>query len=93
MSSVHLSGQLVCATEQQAVAVVEHLPLHTALSRAEPGCLSFAVTPTEDPMVWEVDERFDSEAAFAAHQDRVASRAWGRATSGIERRYTVGGTP
>ncbi|MEZ5086110.1 MAG: hypothetical protein R2722_07640 [Tessaracoccus sp.] len=40
--------------------------------------------------MWQVDELFVDAAAFAAHQDRVARSEWGRATAGIERRYTIG---
>ncbi|WP_370289200.1 GNAT family N-acetyltransferase [Cryobacterium sp. Hz9] len=88
-SAVCLSGQLVCHTQDQANTVRDHLPLHLALTRAEPGCRSFNVTATSDPLVWQVEERFEHAAAFKAHQDRVASSEWGQATSGIERRYSV----
>ncbi|WP_104190499.1 GNAT family N-acetyltransferase [Cryobacterium sp. Y82] len=88
-SAVCLSGQLVCHTQDQANTVRDHLPVHLALTRAEPGCRSFNVTPTSDPLVWMVEERFEHAAAFKAHQERVASSEWGRATSGIERRYSV----
>ncbi|MDJ0379217.1 antibiotic biosynthesis monooxygenase [Cryobacterium sp. PH31-L1] len=88
-SAVCLSGQLVCHTQDQANTVRDHLPLHVALTRAEPGCRLFNVTPTSDPLVWLVEERFEHAAAFKAHQERVASSEWGQATSGIERRYSV----
>jgi putative acetyltransferase len=88
-SAVRLSGQLVCHTQDQANTVRDHLPLHLALTRAEPGCRSFIVTATSDPLVWRVEESFEHAAAFEAHQERVASSEWGQATSGIERRYSV----
>nr|WP_231637242.1 antibiotic biosynthesis monooxygenase [Microbacterium sp. No. 7] len=84
-------GELVCATPDEAATVREHLPRHVALTRAETGCLSFEVVQTDDPLVWRVAERFTGAAAFAAHQERVAASEWGRATTGIERRYTVSG--
>lgn len=86
---VRLSGQLVCADGAEAAVVRQHLPLHRELSRAEPGCVSFEVRETDDPYVWQVDEEFVDDDAFAVHQTRVAASAWGRATAGIERRYVI----
>ena len=57
--------------------------------RALPGCLHFTVTPTGDPLVWSVHERFVDQAAFDLHQARVQASEWGRATAGIERDYVV----
>lgn len=91
MPAVRLVGRLVCATKDEAHVVVEHLPRHVALTTAEPGCLSFAVDRTDDPLVWSVEERFTDAVAFRAHQARVRDSAWGRATAGIERDYTVEG--
>lgn len=88
---VKLSGLLVCASDDQSAIVRRHLPLHIALTQAEPGCLSFSVQQTDDPLVWQVDEQFADAAAFAAHQERVAGSEWGRVTAGIERRYSVEG--
>lgn len=89
MSQIRLTGQLICASEAQAAVVREHLPAHVDLTRAEPGCVSFAVTPAQEPLVWDVAELFADRAAFDAHQARVAASEWGRATAGIERRYSV----
>ena len=86
-SAVCLSGQLVCHTQDQADTVRDHLPLHLALTRAEPGCCSFNVTTTSNPLMWQVEESFEHAAAFEAHRERVASSEWGQATLGIERRY------
>lgn len=86
---VVLTGLLVCADDDQAALVRTYLPEHVSLTRAEPGCVSFEVRPTADPLVWAVSERFDGEAAFAAHQRRVAGSRWGEATAAIERRYTI----
>lgn len=66
-----------------------HLPEHIRLTRAEPGCLSFEVSPTINPLVWQVDEQFQDDASFLAHQQRVAASEWGRATASIERRYEI----
>lgn len=86
---VTLEGQLRCTSTEQREAVLRHLPRHVELTRAEPGCLAFAVTPTADPLVWQVAERFADRAAFDAHQARVSASAWGRATAGVPRDYTV----
>lgn len=91
MSGVRLSGELICASAEQADLVEQHLPLHVELTRAEPGCRSFEVTQTADPLVWSVAEHFESERAFQLHQHRVAASEWGRLTAGIERRYSVDG--
>ena len=67
----------------------DHLPLHFSLSRAEPGCRSFNVTTTSNPLIWQVEKCFEHAPAFEAHQERVAGSTWGHATSEIERRYSV----
>jgi quinol monooxygenase YgiN len=51
MREIHLTGQLVCKTEDEVRTVTLHLPEHLERTRAEPGCLSFVVTPTRDPLV------------------------------------------
>ncbi len=38
-----------------------------------------------------MSERFLDEAAFDAHQRRVASSTWGRETAGIQRSYVIRG--
>ncbi len=86
---IHLSGQLICATEDEAAIVRTHLPVHVALTLAEPGCALFEVTQTADPLIWDVVERFTDRAAFEAHQSRVAASPWGRHTRGIRRDYIV----
>ena len=91
MPQVSLSGRLVCRSDDEAAAIRRHLPLHLSLTRAEPGCMSFEVREADDPWVWQVEERFSDEAAFAAHQAQDAASEWGRVTAGIERRYVVDG--
>ncbi|MFG6493171.1 putative quinol monooxygenase [Microbacterium sp. P03] len=93
MSEVRVRGQLICTTEEQARVVRLHLPEHIALTRDEPGCRSFTVTATDDPMTWTVEERFDDESAFEEHRKRVTGSEWGRVTTGIERRYSIEGHP
>ncbi len=86
-----LTGFLRCRDAADVAVVRRHLPEHIALTRAEPGCASFSVEQTDDPLVWAVAERFADRAAFAAHQERVAASEWGRVTAGIPREYEVSG--
>lgn len=91
MSEIHLTGQLVCKSEDEARIVTLHLPEHIERTRAEPGCVSFVVTAARDPLVWSVEERFEDERVFKLHQERVAGSEWGRVTAGIERLYSIEG--
>ena len=88
---VTLRGELRCADAAEAQRVRAHLAEHIALTRAEPGCLSFDVDPTDTDGVWSVSERFVDEGAFDAHQRRVAASTWGRETAGIQRFYVIHG--
>ncbi len=89
MGVIRLTGQLICSNEGQAALVAAHLPDHIRMTRAEPGCVSFEVQQSADPLVWEVAEVFSDRAAFEAHQARTAASAWGQATKGIERQYVI----
>lgn len=91
MNNIELTGQLICAGEDQLAVVAAHLPRHIELTRAEPGCLSFEVEQTDDPFVWEVSERFEDSGSFERHQMRVKASEWGRATEGMKRNYSVTG--
>jgi quinol monooxygenase YgiN len=71
-------------------AVAAALPAHIALTRQEPGCLSFDVTPDADvPGRFNVAERFSSRADFDAHQARMKSSPWAEITAGIPRHYQI----
>lgn len=87
--TVRLSGRLICATADEAATVRRCLPAHLALTRAEPGCMAFSVTETDDPMVWRVEERFVDRAAFEAHQSRTTGSDWAAQTRLIRRDYRV----
>ncbi len=87
--TIHLKGELVCATAADLALVVQHVPTHIALTRAEPGCISFDVTQSGDPLVWTVDETFADQAAFDAHQTRTRASDWYRLTAHIVRRYVI----
>ena len=86
---IRLRGQLVCVTEDEVAAVNAHFATHIALTRAEPGCLSFDIDPTDDPMVFEVMETFRTRDDFNAHQTRTRASDWFQATRGILRDFRV----
>lgn len=86
---IRLRGHLVCVTDDEAQAVNANLATHTALTRAEPGCLGFEVTPTDDPMVFEVMETFRTREDFNAHQTRTRASDWFTATRSILRDFRV----
>jgi quinol monooxygenase YgiN len=87
--AVHLSGQLICASQAEAKIVADHLPEHIRLTRLEPGCEMFDVTQSADPLVWNVAERFTTRADFDAHQTRTRASRWGAKSAGIARHFTV----
>lgn len=89
---IHVTGTLACTTIAQADTVRSHLPDHIRLSRAEPGCLTFNVEPTENPLVWRLDESFVNRAAFEAHQSRTRASAWFKATADLTRDFVVTGS-
>jgi len=86
---IRLSGRLICASPEEAEIVRQFLPDHVRLTKAEPGCISFDVAQTEDPLVWRVEESFVDKLAFEAHQTRTRSSDWGSATSAIRREFKI----
>ncbi len=86
---IRLRGQMVCMTEDEAAAVRAHLADHVAATRAEPGCLSFDIAATDDPLTFEVMEAFRDRAAFDAHQARTRDSAWFAATRGVLRDFRI----
>ncbi len=93
IGGVRLTGRLICRTKEEADAVRRHLDEHIALTRAEPGCLQFEITPLGGGRAWSVEELFIDAEAFRAHQRRTAASEWGQATAGLERRYRIEGLP
>lgn len=89
MPRIAISGRLICADETELAALRQHLPDHIRLSRAEPGCLRFDITPSDDPMIWKVSELFADEAGFEAHKARTAASPWAEATRNIRRDITA----
>ncbi|PYG56578.1 antibiotic biosynthesis monooxygenase [Rhizobium sp. UGM030330-04] len=87
--AVRLSGFLRCTSVEDIRLVETHLPEHLRLKRAEPGCISFDVTRTDDPLVWRVEELFADRAAFDFHQQRTRASEWFTATVAIPRDYEI----
>ena len=81
------TGKLVCSNMIEAELVASLLEEHTRLTRAEPGCLSFLVTRTADPLVWNVEEAFSDEPAYRTHQKRARASAWHKATAHLHKDY------
>lgn len=92
MCEIVLTGRLICKTAEETELVAKLLPTPIELTRAEPGCISFEVTRTADPLVWQVEERFVSQPAFEVHQNRVSASEWGTRTSEIMREYIIMGS-
>ncbi|MEX0287088.1 MAG: putative quinol monooxygenase [Paracoccaceae bacterium] len=86
---VYLRGYITVPAgrlEQVRAAV----PKHIALTRAEPGCLSFEVDEDADIAGrFNVSETFENQAAFDAHQERTKASSWFEVTEGIPREYTI----
>lgn len=90
MSHVTLTGFMICRTLEEADRVSRLLAGHIAETRAEPGCLVFEVLRSmSDPVRFAVREVFVDRAAFDAHQTRLRTAPWGRATRGIPRDYVL----
>ncbi|MDO5606584.1 MAG: antibiotic biosynthesis monooxygenase [Paracoccus sp. (in: a-proteobacteria)] len=86
-----VSGRLICRSPDDLLTVIEMLPAHIAASRAEPGCLYFDITQTDDPMIWRVEELYTDRDALGAHKERTAASPWAEATAGIGRELSVTG--
>lgn len=88
---VTLIGHIDVPREQVAV-VTAALAEHITLTRNEPGCLVFEVTP--DYAVFgrfSVYEEFANIGAFHAHQRRIKGSAWEAVTANAKRDYSVTG--
>ncbi|WP_095589766.1 putative quinol monooxygenase [Actibacterium ureilyticum] len=86
---IRLTGHIDVPADRRA-AVMAALPDHIRLTRAEPGCLAFDVTP--DPSVpgrLLVSELFTDQTAFDAHQARAGASDWAQVTAGIPRHYSI----
>ncbi|NNC36805.1 MAG: antibiotic biosynthesis monooxygenase [Hyphomonadaceae bacterium] len=70
--------------------VIEALEVHKKLTRAEPGCVKFNVRPDKELQGrFSVYEKFASQDAFNAHQERVKKSEWGEVSKNVERHYEI----
>jgi quinol monooxygenase YgiN len=88
---VRLTGRLICRSVDDIATIRAHLTEHIYLTRAEPGCISFDVVQSDDPLIWSVDECFCDKAAFDFHQQRTRASPWWSATAQIPRDYQIFG--
>lgn len=86
---IRLKGQLRCMTADEVQTVQLHKAEHIRLTRAEPGCLTFDITETDDPMTFEVMESFRDREAFDTHQIRTRESHWFQETRHILRDFVV----
>ncbi len=82
---VALSGRLICEDLDQLKIVLEFVPAHIAASRVEPGCLFFAITQTDDPLIWQVEELYTDAAALQAHKARTMASIWADRSAALTR--------
>ncbi len=58
-------------------AITPLIAEHIRLSRAEPGCIAFDISPSpHDPFLFHVAQEFIDRDAFAAHTDRTRASVW-----------------
>ena len=88
---ITVTGQLICVSAADVDLVQRLLPDHIRLSRDEPGCLSFDVVQTADPLIWQLDETFVDRTAFEAHQVRTRTSRWFKATAQLKRKFHISG--
>ncbi len=86
---IHLTGTLTCNSADDLKIVKTYLPEHIRLSREEPGCLTFSVTQTANPLVWQLDETYVDQAAFEAHQTRNRASVWWQVSQNLVRNFQI----
>ena len=91
MAKITVSGHIVVPPDDLQ-AVLDALPKHIALTRAEPGCLVSKVSQDPDqPERFNVYEEFADEESFTGHQQRVQQSSWGAITANVDRHYVIDG--
>jgi quinol monooxygenase YgiN len=87
--TVSLTGHIDVPSDRMD-DILAALPTHIALTRAEPGCLRFEVSPCTDVKGrFLVSEAFVDQQTFDAHQARTKASDWAKVTDGIPRDYSV----
>ncbi len=86
---IRLTGHMDVSADRLA-SIEAALVEHKALTRAEPGCISFSVEPCDQVAGrFLVSELFRDPGSFEAHQARVKASDWGRISAGIPRSYKI----
>ena len=86
---VTLQGYVI-APKSDLSGVLQALPEHIRLTRAEPGCIVFRVEQdTTNPLRFSVYEEFESRAAFEAHQARIVGTNWEKASKNLTKFYEL----
>ena len=89
MAKVILKGFILVPAEDLD-SVRHELPAHISLTRAEPGCVTFEVTESDQQSHrFDVYEEFIDREAFDRHQMRVAESDWGKITKNVSRHYQI----
>jgi len=89
LSKIILQGHIIVADAELGV-VTNALVNHSALTKAEVGCLIFEVTPDSTNLnKFFVYEEFVDQAAFDKHQTRVKQSTWGEISKNVQRHYQI----
>lgn len=83
------SGVIHCPVEEFDT-IIPAIKEHVRLSNAEPGCIRFAIDQDDDdPTRFNVDEEFESRAAFDLHTKRTRASLWWEISQHLKRDITV----
>jgi len=89
LSKVTLKGYILIPDTDLEIVKAE-LIVHSKLTKEEPGCIKFEVTPdVTNPNKFSVYEEFVDQIAFDSHQSRIKSSIWGKVTSQVKRHYQI----
>ncbi|QLE85490.1 antibiotic biosynthesis monooxygenase [Shewanella sp. Scap07] len=89
MAKIVLQGYIMVPVADMD-AVKRGLVLHSTLTRAEPGCIKFEVSPDDEiENRFNVYEVFDCQASFDHHQLRVKASNWGKISQNVSRHYQI----
>ncbi|ENO1832311.1 antibiotic biosynthesis monooxygenase [Vibrio vulnificus] len=89
MSKVTLKG-FILVPESELEVVKSELVTHKRLTLEESGCITFSVTEnSNNPLRFDVYEKFKDKSAFEYHQKRVKASHWGKVTVNVERHYEI----
>lgn len=90
-SKITLSGYIL-VPKHELQTIRDALVEHVALTRAEPGCLVFNVTESNEVEGrFDVYEEFLDSDAFHQHQSRVKASQWGELSNNVLRHYATEG--